>query len=78
MLQLNLYKRLVGYNEEILDMKFLGDDEQYLAVATNLEQVNFWIGSFKFDDPINTCIQHTDQSASILVFFSLIIILAWL
>lgn len=41
MLQLNLYKRLVGYNEEILDMKFLGDDEQYLAVATNLEQVNF-------------------------------------
>ncbi|CAD5197446.1 unnamed protein product [Musa acuminata subsp. malaccensis] len=42
MLQLNLYKRLVGYNEEILDMKFLGDDEQYLAVATNLEQVRVY------------------------------------
>lgn len=37
--QLNLYKRLVGYNEEILDMKFLGEEEKYLAVATNLEQV---------------------------------------
>ncbi|RWW67701.1 hypothetical protein BHE74_00024830 [Ensete ventricosum] len=42
MFQLNLYKRLVGYNEEILDMKFLGDDEQYVAVATNLEQVRLW------------------------------------
>lgn len=37
--ELNLYKRLVGYNEEILDMRFLGEDEEYLAVATNLEQV---------------------------------------
>lgn len=41
--QLNLYKRLIGYNEEILDMKFLGEDEQYLAVATNLEQVFHFI-----------------------------------
>ncbi|XP_074565205.1 protein TORMOZ EMBRYO DEFECTIVE-like [Curcuma longa] len=41
-LQLHLYKRLVGYNEEILDMRFLGDDEQYLAVATNLEQVRVY------------------------------------
>ncbi|XP_042443628.1 transducin beta-like protein 3 [Zingiber officinale] len=40
--QLHLYKRLVGYNEEILDMRFLGDDEQYLAVATNLEQVRVY------------------------------------
>lgn len=40
--QLNLYKRLVGYNEEILDMNFLGEDEQYLAVATNLEQVRVY------------------------------------
>jgi len=37
--QLNLYNRLVGNNDEILDMKFLGEEEQYLAVATNLEQV---------------------------------------
>lgn len=40
--QLNLYKRLVGYNEEILDLRFLGEDEQYLAVATNLEQVRVY------------------------------------
>lgn len=38
---LSLTRRLIGYNEEIVDMKFLGDDENYLAVATNLEQVDF-------------------------------------
>lgn len=37
--ELVLSKRLVGYNEEILDMRFLGDEEQHLAVATNLEHV---------------------------------------
>ncbi|KAI5416986.1 hypothetical protein KIW84_041839 [Lathyrus oleraceus] len=40
LLQLNLTKRLVGYNEEVVDMKFVGDDEKFLALATNLEQ--FW------------------------------------
>ncbi|CAN6240712.1 unnamed protein product [Urochloa humidicola] len=40
--QLSLYKRLVGYNDEILDLKFVGDEEQYLAVATNLEQVRVY------------------------------------
>ncbi|OVA02911.1 WD40 repeat [Macleaya cordata] len=39
---LNLSKRLVGYNEEIVDMKFLGEEEQFLAVATNLEQVRVY------------------------------------
>ncbi|MCL7035917.1 hypothetical protein MKW94_024153 [Papaver nudicaule] len=39
---LKLSKRLVGYNEEIVDMKFLGDDEQFLAVATNIEQVRVY------------------------------------
>jgi U3 small nucleolar RNA-associated protein 13 len=29
----------VGYNEEVVDMKFVGDDEKFLALATNLEQV---------------------------------------
>ncbi|XP_014490616.1 transducin beta-like protein 3 isoform X2 [Vigna radiata var. radiata] len=42
LLQLNLTKRLVGYNEEIVDMKFLGDDEKFLALATNLEQVRIY------------------------------------
>ncbi|KAH9784086.1 WD REPEATS REGION domain-containing protein [Citrus sinensis] len=40
-MELILSKRLVGYNEEILDLKFLGEEEQYLAVATNIEQFNF-------------------------------------
>ncbi|XP_039142084.1 transducin beta-like protein 3 [Dioscorea cayenensis subsp. rotundata] len=40
--QLNLYRRLVGYNEEVLDMRFLGEEEQYLAVATNQEQVRVY------------------------------------
>ncbi|KAJ4957547.1 hypothetical protein NE237_024658 [Protea cynaroides] len=39
---LKLSKRLVGYNEEIVDMKFLGEEEQFLAVATNLEQVRVY------------------------------------
>jgi U3 small nucleolar RNA-associated protein 13 len=38
--KLILNKRLVGYNEEILDMRFLGEEEKFLAVATNLEQVS--------------------------------------
>ncbi|KAI3680867.1 hypothetical protein L6452_35644 [Arctium lappa] len=40
--QLNLNKRLVGYNEEIVDMKFLGVEEQFLAVATSVEQVRVY------------------------------------
>lgn len=40
--ELNLYKRLIGYNDEILDLKFVGEEEQYLAVATNLEQVRVY------------------------------------
>ncbi|XP_021737664.1 transducin beta-like protein 3 [Chenopodium quinoa] len=39
---LSLCKRLIGYNEEIVDMKFLGEDENFLAVATNLEQVRVY------------------------------------
>lgn len=39
-LNLVLKKRLIGYNEEIADMKFLGYEEQYLAVATSVEQVS--------------------------------------
>ncbi|GLT95057.1 hypothetical protein SLE2022_127620 [Rubroshorea leprosula] len=41
-LNLTLNKRLVGFNEEIVDMKFLDEEEQYLAVATNLEQVRVY------------------------------------
>ncbi|XP_059305449.1 protein TORMOZ EMBRYO DEFECTIVE-like isoform X1 [Lycium ferocissimum] len=41
-MNLFLRKRFVGYNEEIADMKFLGDDEQFLAVATSVEQVRVY------------------------------------
>ncbi|XP_074275291.1 protein TORMOZ EMBRYO DEFECTIVE-like isoform X2 [Silene latifolia] len=39
---LGLTKRLIGYNEEIIDMKFVGEDENFLAVATNIEQVHVY------------------------------------
>lgn len=41
-LKLILSKRLVGYNEEIGDMKFLGEDERFLAVATSVEKVRVY------------------------------------
>ncbi|CAA2968049.1 transducin beta 3 [Olea europaea subsp. europaea] len=41
-LNLVLRKRLIGYNEEIADMKFLGEEEQYLAVATSVEHVRVY------------------------------------
>ncbi|KAJ0953900.1 putative transcription factor WD40-like family [Helianthus annuus] len=40
--QLNLNKRLVGYNEEIVDMRFVGVEGQFLAVATSVEQVRVY------------------------------------
>ncbi|EPS65766.1 hypothetical protein M569_09011, partial [Genlisea aurea] len=41
-LDLVLKKRLIGYNEEIVDMKFLGEEERFLAVATSVEQVRIY------------------------------------
>ncbi|KAL7003821.1 hypothetical protein U1Q18_004965 [Sarracenia purpurea var. burkii] len=41
-LKLTISRRLVGYNEEIVDMKFLDEDEQFLAVATSVEQVRVY------------------------------------
>ncbi|XP_023512801.1 transducin beta-like protein 3 [Cucurbita pepo subsp. pepo] len=41
-ISLTTSKRLIGYNEEIVDMKFLGDDEQFLAVATNVEHIRVY------------------------------------
>ncbi|XP_051138037.1 protein TORMOZ EMBRYO DEFECTIVE [Andrographis paniculata] len=37
-----LKRRLIGFNEEIADMKFLGEDEQFLAVSTSVEQVRVY------------------------------------
>ncbi|KAL3837949.1 hypothetical protein ACJIZ3_022540 [Penstemon smallii] len=41
-MNLVLKTRLIGYNEEIADMKFLGEEEQFLAVATSVEQVRVY------------------------------------
>ncbi|KAK9764386.1 U3 small nucleolar RNA-associated protein 13, variant 2 [Basidiobolus ranarum] len=32
-------RQIVGYNEEVIDLAYLGDDESHLAVATNSEQI---------------------------------------
>ncbi|KAF5180996.1 Transducin beta-like protein, partial [Thalictrum thalictroides] len=40
--ELMLRKRLVGNSEEIVDMMLLGDEEQFLAVATKVEQVQVY------------------------------------
>lgn len=55
LLQLNLTKRLVGYNEEIVDMKFIGDDEKFLALATNLEQVWLYGDVHFYLELVNCC-----------------------
>ncbi|XP_047330937.1 transducin beta-like protein 3 [Impatiens glandulifera] len=39
---LTLTKRLIGFNEEIVDMKFLGESEKFIAVATSVEQVRVY------------------------------------
>ena len=36
---LRISKRLIGYNDEVIDLKFIPGDKNLLAVATNLEQV---------------------------------------
>lgn len=41
-MNLFLRKRFVRYNEEIADMKFLGDDERFVAAATSVEQVRVY------------------------------------
>ncbi|KAG6550306.1 hypothetical protein Mapa_008267 [Marchantia paleacea] len=55
---LKLSKRLIGYNEEIIDLKYVGVDATRLAVATNLEQVRI------YDMESMACLQellgHTD------------------
>jgi hypothetical protein len=38
---LRMVKELIGYNDEITDLRFLGPEGQALAVATNSEQVRW-------------------------------------
>lgn len=39
---LRINKRLIGYNEEVIDLKFVSGDMNLLAVATNLEQIRIY------------------------------------
>ncbi|KAK1326881.1 Guanine nucleotide-binding protein subunit beta-like protein B [Acorus calamus] len=41
-LKLGLHRRLIGYNEDIVDLQFLGEEEKFVAVATNVEQVQVY------------------------------------
>ncbi|MQM07751.1 hypothetical protein Taro_040595 [Colocasia esculenta] len=40
--QLNMQKRLIGYNVDIIDMKFVGEEEKLLAVAALSEEVRIY------------------------------------
>ncbi|CAG8521953.1 11221_t:CDS:10, partial [Cetraspora pellucida] len=43
-------KQIVGYNEEVIDLTYVGKDETHLAIATNTEQINLYnIKSFDFN-----------------------------
>ncbi|CAG8602427.1 5535_t:CDS:2 [Racocetra fulgida] len=50
-------KQIVGYNEEVIDLAYVGKDETHIAIATNTEQINLYnIKSFDF----NIIYGHTD------------------
>jgi len=36
----NRTRQIIGYNDEIIGLTTLGENEEYLAVASNSEQVN--------------------------------------
>ncbi|KAJ2777307.1 U3 small nucleolar RNA-associated protein [Coemansia interrupta] len=40
--KLERVRQIVGYNEEVIDMAYVGEDQKYLAVATNTEQLRIY------------------------------------
>ncbi|KAI9473051.1 WD40-repeat-containing domain protein [Coemansia mojavensis] len=40
--QLKRVRQIVGYNEEVIDMAFIGQEQKHLAVATNTEQLRIY------------------------------------
>lgn len=40
--ELKCFKQLIGFNDEILDICFLGETEQFLAVATNSKHIKLY------------------------------------
>ncbi|KAK9978161.1 hypothetical protein ABG768_019927 [Culter alburnus] len=62
---LNIQQQFVGYNDDILDVKFLGKDDTHIVVATNSSQLKV------FELATNSCQilhGHTDTILSIDVF----------
>ncbi|XP_077067777.1 transducin beta-like protein 3 [Siphateles boraxobius] len=62
---LTVQQQFVGYNDDILDVKFLGKDDTHIVVATNSSQLKV------FDLATNSCqilYGHTDTILSIDVF----------
>ncbi|RHZ70856.1 hypothetical protein Glove_265g18 [Diversispora epigaea] len=50
-------KQIVGYNDEIIDLVYIGPNESHLAIATNTEQIRLYdINSFNW----NIIYGHTD------------------
>ncbi|XP_075166393.1 transducin beta-like protein 3 [Haematobia irritans] len=39
---LKIFKQLIGFNDEILDICFLGESDEYLAVATNSKHIKLY------------------------------------
>ncbi|KAL0993109.1 hypothetical protein UPYG_G00103330 [Umbra pygmaea] len=62
---LTIQQQLVGYNDDVLDVKFLGQGDSHIVVATNSSQIKV------FDLATNSCqilYGHTDTVLSVDVF----------
>lgn len=69
--ELELQKQLVGYNDEILDMCFLGDNDRYLAVATNSKHFKLYDTTQDMDCKLIS--GHTDTVMSLAASQNLLI-----
>lgn len=69
--ELELQKQLVGYNDEILDMCFLGDNDRYLAVATNSKHFKLYDTAQNMDCKLIS--GHTDTVMSLAASQNLLI-----
>ncbi|XP_017044972.1 transducin beta-like protein 3 [Drosophila ficusphila] len=64
-------KHLVGYNDEILDMCFMGDNDRYLAVATNSK--HFKLYDTEHDMNCKLIVGHSDTVMSLAASQNLLI-----
>ncbi|XP_073813539.1 transducin beta-like protein 3 [Musca autumnalis] len=56
--KLKCFKHLIGFNDEILDVCFLGETEQFLAVATNSKHIKLY--DIENDMNCNIIVGHKD------------------